>query len=112
MLAAAAALALCLTGCSSGEESFSGAWGSTDSGQPNLTIDDDSSFSGTDGCNRLNGQGTISGETFTFGHFVSTMKACEGVDTWLSKAATAKVVDGDLVVYGENDEKIGTLAGD
>lgn len=112
MLAATAVLVLCLTGCSSGEEVFPGTWGSDASGEPNLTIDDDSSFAGTDGCNRLNGQGTISGDTFRFGNFTTTLMACEGVDTWLSKASTAKVIDGDLVVYDQNDEKIGTLEGD
>lgn len=112
MLAGAAALALCLTACSSGEEVFPGSWGSDATGEPSLTIDDDSSFEGTDGCNHLSGQGTVSGDTFRFGNFVTTLKACEGVDQWLAKADTAQVIDGDLVVYGQDGEKIGTLAGE
>lgn len=112
MLGVAAVLALCLTACSSGEESFPGTWGSGDAGQPNLTIDDDSSYSGSDGCNRVNGQGTISGDTFRFGSMIGTMMACEGVDDWLRQADTAKVIDGDLVVYDDEGKKIGTLDGD
>ncbi|MBN9629645.1 MAG: hypothetical protein J0I18_03415, partial [Actinobacteria bacterium] len=30
-----------------------GTWGSTAAKQPNLTIENDGAFSGTDGCNRL-----------------------------------------------------------
>ena len=97
-----------ITGCSSGS-SFTGSWGDDDPGEPSLRIESDGAFSGTDGCNPLKGTGTISGDTFTFGPFASTLKACEGVTPWLNLASTAKV-DGDtLVVYRTGGDEIGTL---
>ena len=107
-LAAVAALVV-LAGCSSSASSFTGDWGDVAAGKPSLTIQSDGSFSGTDGCNPLKGKGTVSGDTFTFGPFASTLKACEGVTPWLNLAATAKV-DGDtLTVYRSGGVKIGTL---
>jgi heat shock protein HslJ len=107
---AAVAAVIALSGCSSSASSFTGTWGSSGSGQPNLTIKDDGSFSGTDGCNALSGTGSIAGDTFTFGPFASTTMACEGVDVWLNQADTAKVSGSDLVVYSNAGKKIGTLA--
>lgn len=109
---AAAAVLAALAGCSApgGEAaSFTGTWGSSASGQPNLTIEDDGKVSGTDGCNRLSGTGTVSGDTFRFGNLASTMMACEGVDEWLANASTASVDGGTLVIYDESHKKIGTL---
>lgn len=114
-LAAAAGVVLALTalaGCSSSDSSsssFTGTWGEEAVGQPSLTIESDGTFSGTDGCNPLEGKGAVSGDTFTFGPFASTMMACEGVTPWLNLASTAKV-DGDtLVVYETGGGKIGSL---
>ncbi|WP_226759655.1 META domain-containing protein [Arthrobacter sp. SO3] len=99
-----------LTGCSGpAVTSFAGGWGQTGSGQPNLTITDDGSFQGTDGCNRLTGKGSISGDVFGFGPIASTSMACSDVDTWLSHADTAKVDGSVLVVYERGGAKIGTL---
>ena len=105
---AVAALTL-LAGCSSSGSSFTGDWGQDATGKPSLTIQSDGSFSGTDGCNPLKGKGTISGDTFTFGPFASTLKACEGVTPWLNLADTAKVDGNSLVVYRSGGDKIGTL---
>ncbi|MGN7798845.1 META domain-containing protein [Leifsonia sp. 22587] len=102
--------ALALGGCSSAGSGFTGSWGSTATGQPHLTITADGSFSGSDGCNELSGTGTVSGDTFTFGPFASTLKACEGVNPWLSRAHTAKVSGDELVVYANGGQKVGTLA--
>ncbi|ANF32520.1 META domain-containing protein [Leifsonia xyli] len=107
-IAAVTALLL-LSGCSSSASSFAGDWGQVAAGQPSLTIRSDGSFSGSDGCNPLTGKGTFSGDTFTFGPFASTLKACEGVTPWLNLADTAKV-DGDtLTVYRSGGTRIGTL---
>jgi hypothetical protein len=106
---AAIVVVAALAGCSSSGSSFTGTWGSSASGQPNLTIKDDGTFSGTDGCNAMSGKGTVSGDTFTFGPFASTLKACEGVTPWLNLAHTAKVDGNTLVVYKNGGEKIGTL---
>ena len=65
--AAALAVVLLLAGCAgtpSGAKVV-GMWGSTASGQPNLNIENDGTFSGSDGCNRLSGKGQIDGDEIT-----------------------------------------------
>lgn len=86
-----------------------GTWGSTADKQPNLTIENDGAFSGTDGCNRLSGKGSIDGDTITFGPIASTLMACEGVDEWLGKAATGTAKGSTLTVYDDSGSTIGTL---
>jgi hypothetical protein len=39
----------------------------------------------------------------------STRMSCEGVDTWLSGARSATIVDDELVVSDESGEVIGHL---
>lgn len=113
------AISLALAGCSGSSGNGSspstsvhatvGSWGSEKQGEPSLTIAEDGAFNGTDGCNSLSGHGLFEGATFAFGNFISTMMACPGVDTWLSKASTA-TADGDkLVVKDSSGARIGTL---
>jgi heat shock protein HslJ len=107
----ALAVVLLLAGCAgtpSGAKVV-GMWGSTASGQPNLNIENDGTFSGSDGCNRLSGQGQIDGDEITFGSIASTMMACQGVDTWLSKAATGNVKGDTMTVLDDGGKTIGTL---
>lgn len=109
--AAALAVVLLLAGCAgtpSGAKVV-GMWGSTASGQPNLNIENDGTFSGSDGCNRLSGQGQIDGNEITFGSIASTMMACEGVDEWLGKAATGNVSGDTMTVLDDSGKTIGTL---
>lgn len=98
-----------LAGCSSSGSTFTGTWGSDGTGEPSLTIEADGSFCGTDGRNPLEGEGTISGDTFTFGPFASITQACEGVTPWLNLADTAKVDGNTLTVYRSGGTEIGTL---
>lgn len=107
-LAAVVALAA-LTGCSSSASSFTGDWGQVAAGQPSLTIKSDGSFHGNDGCNDMSGKGSFSGDTFTFGPFASTLKACDGVTPWLNLATTAKVNGDTLTVYRHDGVKAGSL---
>lgn len=107
VLVAAALLAGC-AGTPSGA-ALVGTWGSTASKQPNLTIENNGSFSGTDGCNRLTGTGSIDGDSITFGPMASTLMACEGVDEWLNKAATGTAKGSTLTIYDDGGNAIGTL---
>ena len=113
-LGAALILGGCAGGPGSGESSGDdaspvGTWGSEDAGSPNLTLVDDGTVSGTDGCNRLSGSWTQDGPTVTFERMISTLMACEGVDTWLSQVSTA-TLDGDvLTVLDQSGAEIGTL---
>lgn len=112
-------MAFSAAGCASGDQSGDsgaagggspvGAWGSTAAQSPNLTFTDDGTVSGSDGCNRLSGSWTQDGETVKLGQMVSTLKACPGVDTWLTTAVSA-TVDGDtLRISDEGGTEIGTL---
>ncbi|GAA3272428.1 META domain-containing protein [Paenarthrobacter aurescens] len=101
-----------MAGCAgSGNGPFVGVWGDTsDAKQPSLDLKSDGTATGTDGCNRLTGSWKEDGKTISFGGFASTRMACEGVDTWLSNAATAKIQeDGKLAVFGQGGDEIGTL---
>lgn len=110
-VAVAAAVAALLAGCAgtSSGAAVVGTWGSTAPQQPNLTIENDGAFSGTDGCNRLTGRGSIDGDSITFGPIASTMMACTGVDEWLGKAVTGTAKGASLVVYDSSGNQIGTL---
>ncbi|KUM35060.1 META domain-containing protein [Arthrobacter sp. EpRS71] len=104
--------AVVLTGCAgSGTSPFVGMWGDpSDARQPSLDLTSDGNAAGTDGCNRLMGSWKEDGKTISFGGFASTRMACEGVDTWLSNASTAKIQeDGKLAVFGQGGDQIGTL---
>ena len=106
---AAALLAGCM---GSGTSPFVGVWGNTsDPKQPSLELKSDGNATGTDGCNRLMGSWKEDGKTIAFGGLASTRMACEGVDTWLSNASTARIQeDGKLAVFGQGGDEIGTLA--
>lgn len=105
-----AAGVLALSGCSAPEsEAFEGTWGEDAPGEPTLTIEDDGSFHGTDGCNNLSGEGTASGEEFEFGDFAVTSRECLGVETLLSDADTATLSGDTLIVHSADGSEIGTL---
>ncbi|MDR6971556.1 META domain-containing protein [Leifsonia shinshuensis] len=101
---------LMLTGCTPQPSSdVPGKWGSTDPGEPNLIIDSDGSYTGSDGCNTMSGKGTISGTTIELGTVATTQKACADVDTWMSTAESGKADGNTMIVYDSSGKKIGTL---
>ncbi|MGO1903299.1 META domain-containing protein [Corynebacterium casei] len=93
-------------------DSYEGTWGSTEPGQPHLGLACDGTVVGTDGCNRLMGKWTLEDGVIHFHQMVSTMMYCEGVDTWLSAAASARVHGNALHVYDRAGLEIGTLEQD
>ncbi|MEN0085008.1 MAG: META domain-containing protein [Leifsonia sp.] len=99
---------LALTGCASSVSPV-GDWGQVGPGQASLSISSDGSFSGTDGCNAVEGKGSISGDTFTFAPPEPGANACFGVTPWLNLAHSAKVDGGKLVVYRTGGQQLGTL---
>ncbi|MEO8908514.1 MAG: META domain-containing protein [Microbacteriaceae bacterium] len=104
------AVMVVLAACSAGAPAATGTWGDSSAAQtPYLTLKSDGSLGGSDGCNRLIGTWKQSDADITFGKLGSTMMACEGVDTWLSKAASATVAGSTLTVKDESNNKIGTL---
>ncbi|WP_313822230.1 META domain-containing protein [Citricoccus sp.] len=67
-------------------------WGSDAPGQPWLGFEAGGRLHGSDGCNRLRGEWTVTAERIDFGRLVSTMMFCEGVDTWLNGAVAARLL--------------------
>jgi heat shock protein HslJ len=107
----AIALTLSLSACASAARSAQATWGDPGTAaKPYLTLDHDGTLTGSDGCNRLRGSWKQSGATVTFDALASTLMACNGVDTWLSRAATARVSGSTLTVFDGSHHRIGTLA--
>ncbi len=75
-----------------------------------LTLESDGTVQGSDGCNTLTGSWTEADGVVTLGGLASTRKACEGVDTWLSRA-NALSLDGSSLatVVDAAGAPIGTL---
>ncbi|SDR74506.1 META domain-containing protein [Microterricola viridarii] len=116
VIAVAAVAALGLSGCANsgagtpGGPDPVGTWGTVDTtGVPFLTFSDDGSFTGSDGCNTLNGGWQLDGTTIDFENVATTLKACEGVDTWLSALNTATIEGTTMTVFNDADAEIGTL---
>ena len=110
-LAAALTASLGLAACGSSSSSVVGTWGDPDAaGTPSLTFDADGRYAGTDGCNRVGGSWSAKGETIDLGDMFSTMMYCEGVDTWLTGAASARLADGSLDILDAEGNVLGTLA--
>lgn len=108
-LTAILALGLALTACTPQGGGVPGKWGSTDPGEPNLIINANGSYTGSDGCNTMKGTGTISGNTIDLGTVAATQKVCNGVDTWMSTAASGKVDGNVMTVYDSSGARIGTI---
>lgn len=109
--AAITAAALTLVGCASGGTSKAvGTWGTANvTGESWLIFEADGSFNGSDGCNGIFGEYTVSGDTVALGDMGSTLMFCEGIDTWLANAATARIDDTTLIVMDADAHEIGTL---
>lgn len=107
--AACGALALALTGCASGEDAAVGTWEAGDDTGASLTLEEDGTLSGTDGCNRLTGSWEADGDEVSFGKMASTMKACPDMDPWLAQAVTGTVSSDEMVVSDDDGDTLGTL---
>jgi hypothetical protein len=99
-----------LAGCPAGGGSAVGTWGRQGTaGEPYLSLARNGTLSGSDGCNQLYGRWSSDGDLVSFSDMSSTLMACEDVDAWLSRLASARV-DGDrLVVLDSSGAQIGTL---
>ena len=90
-------------------DSVVGTWGDTGDSQPHLVLSSDGSVVGTDGCNGIATTFAVDGTSIEFESFMSTFKACEGVDTWLSAVHSAEVDGDDMIVSNASGDRIGTL---
>ncbi|WPR66025.1 META domain-containing protein [Glutamicibacter protophormiae] len=114
MAAGALALGLAACGSSSGPAaeapaSPDGTWGTEAEGQPWMNLGSDGKISGSDGCNNLVGQWTQKDGVVDLGAMGSTMMFCEGVDSWLSGAATATISGEKMTFSDAKGDQIGAL---
>jgi heat shock protein HslJ len=87
-----------------------GIWGREGTrGEPYLSLARNGTVSGSDGCNHLYGRWSGDGTSVSFSDMSSTAMACEGVDAWLSRLASARVDSDRLVVLDSSGAQIGTL---
>ncbi|GGI40598.1 hypothetical protein GCM10010988_29880 [Cnuibacter physcomitrellae] len=115
-----AAFALLLGGCASGAASPSsggeqpaadvaGTWAGTGDKPASLTLAEDGSLDGTDGCNRTTGHYTLDGSQVSFDLDPTTLKACLGV-TLSFTALDHGRVDGDsITLYTYDGTELTTL---
>ena len=112
-LVAVTAVALVLSGCAAGFSAAVdpvGVWSeSSDDDSPTLSLLDDGTLNGSDGCNQLSGGWEPTDDGVNFKQLASTRMACEDVDDWLSSAASATIAFDTMTVLDEDGRKIGEL---
>jgi heat shock protein HslJ len=88
-----------------------GLWVASDAADaPFLSLAADGTFSGNDGCNILSGSWEVADDSsISFGAIASTLKFCDGVDTWLSGAALGRVQDGVMTIQDADGLVLGQL---
>ena len=78
---------------------------------PFLSIQADGTYSGNDGCNVIvGGWEQADDEAILFTHGVSTLMACEGVDTWLNQAVKGRVRAGVMTLESAEGTVLGQLS--
>ena len=112
-IVAVSTFALLLTGCAAGFSAAVdpvGVWvESSDDDSPTLTLNEDGSLAGFDGCNQLTGGWEPTDDGVNFKQLASTRMACEDVDDWLSRAETAQVAYDTMTVLDVDGKELGTL---
>ncbi|WP_165066604.1 META domain-containing protein [Marisediminicola senii] len=80
---------------------------------PYLSLSADRTFTGSDGCNELFGTWSTGDddELTVFSDVGTTMRACDNVDQWLGRLATARVMSGVMTLQDADGTVIGQLMG-
>jgi len=114
--ALAAMAILGLAGCASesGDDSGLdpvGTWGDPSAEHAAyLSLEDDGTLTGSDGCNRLMGSWKLNpADQIQFDAVASTKMACEGVDAVLATLDVATISGTTMTVFAEGDAQIATL---
>lgn len=109
---------LMFTGCMGEEGSVQGGsidpvgtWGDpSQEEEPYLSLADDGTLTGSDGCNRLSGSWSVDeADQVVFENVASTLMACENVDDWLQGMDVATIADTTMTVLGQDGAEIGQL---
>ena len=110
---AVGAFALLLTGCAAGFSAAVDPVGvrseSSDDASPTLSLNEDGTVTGFDGCNQLTGGWEPTDDGVNFKQLASTRMACDDVDDWLSRAESAQIAFDTMTVLDTDGKTIGTL---
>ncbi|WP_248241556.1 META domain-containing protein [Microbacterium kunmingense] len=88
-----------------------GQWGTDADEAPRLEFLPDGTLVGTDGCNDLSGEWIQDPEgEITLTLLSVTTADCDGIDTWLSKGRSARILGNFLYINGPTGSPIGGLA--
>lgn len=91
------------------ENPLLGRWESPEPGRPWLSFAGDDTVTGSDGCNDIQSTYMAVATGAIVEPFVSTLKACIGVDPWLRGMSTVALRGGRLVVCDAAGVKLGEL---
>lgn len=92
-----------------GESALIGRWESPEVGAPCLVFAEHGTVTGSDGCNGIHSTYVATEEGAAIAPFVSTLKACIGVNTWLRGVRTVQLRGDTLIVDDVSGEKLGEL---
>lgn len=109
LVAAATALAACGAATGLAPANPVGQWGRVADDANYLTILDDGTAGGRDGCNGFGGKWMLEDGVVEFADVYVTLVACPGGDQWLSRLDSALVVGDLLYVRDREGEVIGIL---
>lgn len=89
-----------------------GQWVESDAeGAPFILISADGSFGGDDGCNVFTGSWELADDgAILFTQIASTLRYCEGLDTWLTQAAKGRVLAGVMTIEDADGLVLGQLS--
>lgn len=91
------------------KSSLTGRWESHDPGNPWLEFAADGTVTGSDGCNGIFSSYVATDTGATIAKFVSTLKACIGVNDWLRGIHSVQLRGDTLVVCDMSGLEIGEL---
>lgn len=94
---------------SSHKHTLIGKWESCEPGTPWLEFTPEGIVTGSDGCNGIVSTFVVSEEGATIDMFVSTLRACVGVDDWLRGVHTVQLRGDALVVFDRSGARLGEL---
>ncbi|WP_336660451.1 META domain-containing protein [Leucobacter sp. USHLN153] len=92
-----------------GQADLIGTWKSDEKGNPHLTFTEDGKVQGSDGCNGISTTYKIDGDRVALEPFVSTLRACPGVDDWLRGVRELEFSGDALSVINGDGQSVGTL---
>lgn len=85
------------------------SWKAESSDKAHLEFAEDGTYTGSDGCNNLQGEYTATGDEITLSPGASTLIGCDDPGSWLFGASTVTVEGATLTVFDADGEQIGTL---